>query len=109
MTAATAQITTRASTTGVILHRLLLRRRLGASVGSDPAATSERAPPGSPLFTAGSVLREPCKLPAARSRSRGIQTSASRDAFRVLSLRNRAERAHQGGIVRLLCHRARAL
>ena len=66
MTAATAQITMRAITAAVILHRLVRRRRTGASVGSVPAASSEPGPSGSPLFTAGSVLRGPCILGATR-------------------------------------------
>ena len=105
MTAATAQTTTRAITTAVILHRLVWCRRPGASVGSDPAARSERAPSGSRLFTAGSVLREPCTLAAVGRPSGGEETSASLGP----SGGSPSRRARPRGIVRLLCHRSWAL
>src|SRR5580698_2494800 len=91
MTAATAQITTRAITTAVILHRLAWRRRTGASIGSDPEARSEPGPSGSPFFTAASVLRGPCILGAALQRPCELQTLASLGVFRAFSLEKRAE------------------
>ncbi len=57
MIAATAQITTSATTAAVIFHRLENRLRPGASLRSGPSGRSALGSPGSPLFTAGSVLR----------------------------------------------------
>ena len=56
-TTAATQITRRAITTTVIFRRLEDRFRPGLSVRSGASGRSALGSPGSPFFTAGSVLR----------------------------------------------------
>ena len=62
MTAATAQITTRAITAAVILHRLVWRRRPGAPAGPDPAPRSDCAPPARRSSPRGAYCGSPVRL-----------------------------------------------
>ena len=52
----------------MIFHRLVKRRRPGASLRSGPSGRSALGSPGSPLFTAGSVLPVRSDLPGTRLR-----------------------------------------
>ena len=96
MTAATAQITRRAITAAVILHRLVWRRRPGGPAGPDLAPRSDCAPPCSPLVTAGSVLRESSTLVAVGPPSGGLQTLASRMPFGCSPLKEHRKSASEG-------------